>query len=73
MAEDLDAFRAETREWLEANCPEEMRQPVHDERDVYWGGRNAEFKNDAQKASQTHVWRLGCRSLPITLHTRFYL
>ncbi len=47
---DLDQFREETRSWLEANCPPEMRQPVEDEGDVYWGGRNAKFKNDAQKA-----------------------
>ena len=47
---DLDTFRSETRAWLEANCPEEMRQPVRDEEDVYWGGRRAAFKNDAQKS-----------------------
>ncbi len=47
---DLETFRAETRAWLEANCPAEMREPVRDEADVYWGGRNASFKNDAQKA-----------------------
>ena len=47
---DLEAFRAETRAWLEANCPPEMRQPVKDEDDIYWGGRNATFKNEAQKA-----------------------
>nr|WP_137677757.1 acyl-CoA dehydrogenase family protein [Parerythrobacter lutipelagi] len=47
---DLEAFREETRQWLEANCPPEMRQPVRDEEDVYWGGRNASFKSDAQKA-----------------------
>lgn len=47
---DLDGFRAETRSWLEANCPPEMREPVRDEADIYWGGRNASFKNDAQKA-----------------------
>mgnify|MGYP003109106181 FL=1 len=47
---DLDQFREETRSWLEANCPPEMRQPVEDEADVYWGGRNATFKNEAQKA-----------------------
>lgn len=46
---ELETFRSETRAWLEANCPEEMRQPVHDEEDIYWGGRNATFKNDAQK------------------------
>ncbi len=47
---DLDIFRTETRAWLEANCPEEMRQPVRDEEDVYWGGRKASFKSDAQKS-----------------------
>jgi len=47
---DLEQFRMETRKWLEANCPAEMREPVRDEDDVYWGGRNATFKNDAQKA-----------------------
>ena len=47
---DLDAFRAEIRAWLEANCPTEMREPVRDENDVCWGGRKWVFKNDAQKA-----------------------
>jgi alkylation response protein AidB-like acyl-CoA dehydrogenase len=47
---DLDTFRSETRAWLEANCPAEMREPVRDESDIYWGGRRATFKNDAQKA-----------------------
>ena len=47
---DLETFRAETRSWLEANCPPEMREPARDEDDVYWGGRRATFKNDAQKA-----------------------
>ncbi|MFN4020961.1 MAG: acyl-CoA dehydrogenase family protein [Erythrobacter sp.] len=47
---DLERFRAETRSWLEANCPPQMREPVRDEDDVYWGGRRATFKNDAQKA-----------------------
>jgi acyl-CoA dehydrogenase len=47
---DLETFRQETRAWLEANCPSEMREPVRDEDDIYWGGRRAAFKNDAQKA-----------------------
>lgn len=47
---DLETFRTETRSWLEANCPAEMREPVRDEDDVYWGGRRSQFKNDAQKA-----------------------
>jgi acyl-CoA dehydrogenase len=46
---DLEAFRSETRAWLEANCPPEMRQPVLGEDDLCWGGRKATFKNEAQK------------------------
>lgn len=62
MADDLDAFREETREWLDANCPEDMRAPVRDERDVYWGGRNAAFKNEAQK-----TWFEACRDKGYTV------
>ena len=47
---DLENFRTETRAWLEANCPPEMREPVRGEDDIYWGGRRATFKNDAQRA-----------------------
>ena len=46
---DLDSFRTEVRLWLEANCPPEMREPVRDETDLCWGGREAGFKNEAQK------------------------
>ncbi|MEP7316835.1 MAG: acyl-CoA dehydrogenase, partial [Sphingomicrobium sp.] len=46
---DLDAFRAETRAWLEANCPPEMRTPIRGEKDVCWGGRNFEFQSEAQR------------------------
>ncbi|MCE3520082.1 acyl-CoA dehydrogenase family protein, partial [Escherichia coli] len=31
--------RTETRAWLEANCPPEMREPVRSDADVCWGGR----------------------------------
>jgi alkylation response protein AidB-like acyl-CoA dehydrogenase len=48
MAE-LESFRAETRAWLEANCPPEMRTPMRDESDACWGGRNAVFQSQAQK------------------------
>jgi len=34
----LDAFRTETRAWLEANCPPSMRTPMPAEESV-WGGR----------------------------------
>lgn len=46
---ELAAFRAETRAWLDANCPQEMRQPIESESDIYWGGRTASFKNAAQQ------------------------
>ncbi len=48
MAE-LDQFRAETRAWLEANCPSEMREPMRGEKDLCWGGRHFEFQSPAQK------------------------
>ena len=38
------AFRAETRAWLEAQCPPGMRTPMPED-EVVWGGRNARFKN----------------------------
>ena len=61
MAE-LDTFREETRDWLEANCPAEMRQPIRSEDDVYWGGRNATFASDAQRQ-----WFEACRDKGYTV------
>jgi acyl-CoA dehydrogenase len=49
MTTDLEAFRAETRAWLEASCPAEMRSPFRSEADVCWGGRNWTFQSDAQR------------------------
>ncbi|MDV3256749.1 MAG: acyl-CoA dehydrogenase family protein [Sphingomonas sp.] len=46
---DLDLFRSETRAWLEANCPSEMRQPMRGEKDLCWGGRHFNFQSDAQR------------------------
>jgi len=46
---DIDTFRSETRVWLEANCPAEMRQPMRSEADACWGGRNWSFQSDAQR------------------------
>jgi acyl-CoA dehydrogenase len=46
---DLDAFRADARRWLEANCPPEMRQPSRTDDDVCWGGRTFKFQSAAQK------------------------
>ncbi len=44
----LELFRAETRDWLEANCPASMRTPMG-ENDVVWGGRKASFPNPDAK------------------------
>ena len=46
---DLESFRAETRAWLEANCPPSMREPVRSEKDMCWGGRNPGFSSPDQK------------------------
>jgi alkylation response protein AidB-like acyl-CoA dehydrogenase len=46
---DLEQFRTDTRAWLEANCPAEMRTPMRGEKDLCWGGRNFAFQSEAQK------------------------
>jgi acyl-CoA dehydrogenase len=42
---ELERFRAETRAWLEANCPPRMRTPILDANDdeSVWGGRRGHF------------------------------
>jgi alkylation response protein AidB-like acyl-CoA dehydrogenase len=49
MTGDLDTFRSDTRAWLEANCPSEMRKPIRSEADICWGGRKWTFQSDAQR------------------------
>ena len=46
---ELSEFRRETRAWLEANCPAEMRRPMTSEDDVCWGGRRVQFSSPAQR------------------------
>lgn len=46
---DLDQFRAETRAWLEENCPEDMRTPMKGFDDACWGGRNYVPSSEGQK------------------------
>lgn len=46
---DLERFRTETRAWLEANCPAEMREPVRSDKDAVWGGRDQSMLTPAQK------------------------
>src|SRR6266404_1648597 len=45
----LETFRKETRAWLEANCPAEMRRPTQTEDDTCWGGRHWVFQSEAQR------------------------
>jgi alkylation response protein AidB-like acyl-CoA dehydrogenase len=45
---DLDAFRAEARAWLEANCPASMRTPQPDD-EAIGGGTRQEYRNPDSK------------------------
>ncbi|MEZ5043206.1 MAG: acyl-CoA dehydrogenase family protein [Saprospiraceae bacterium] len=47
---NLDLFREQTHTWLEANCPQSMREPVKNGfEDIFGGGRNAVFKSEDQR------------------------
>ena len=43
--QELESFRAEVRQWLEANCPASQRQPVIPQ-EQYWGGRRGRFSSE---------------------------
>jgi len=45
---ELDAFRAETRAWLEANYPKSLNAPMGED-DAPWGGRKAVWNNPDAK------------------------
>ena len=47
--ENLDQFRVETREWLETNCPDDMRQAMRSDEDQCWGGRKWVFSSEGQQ------------------------
>ena len=47
--ENLDQFRVETREWLEANCPDDIRQAMRSDEDQCWGGRKWVFSSEGQQ------------------------
>ncbi|HPF24238.1 MAG TPA: acyl-CoA dehydrogenase family protein [Hyphomonas sp.] len=57
VVDDLETFRAETRAWLEENCPPSMRTPMKDD-EIVWGGKREKFKNPESK-----VWleRMGAK------------
>lgn len=46
--EALEQFRLETREWLQANCPDSQRQPSSRDQQM-WAGRNKTFPSDDAK------------------------
>lgn len=46
--EALEQFRTETAAWLEANCPESMRQPTT-AAEMLWGSRNLSFISEDQR------------------------
>jgi len=43
---DLNAFRDDTRRWLEAHAPKSMRTPPASADDVCWGGRKGRYSDD---------------------------
>jgi alkylation response protein AidB-like acyl-CoA dehydrogenase len=47
--QELEGFRVELRDWLEANCPAEMRGGEASEASICWGGKNFKFETDAQR------------------------
>ena len=46
--DEFETFRAETRAWLEENCPPAMRTPMKDD-EIVWGGKREKFKNPDSK------------------------
>ena len=64
----LEDFRAETRVWLEVNCPPEMRMPLAGEDDICWGGRNARL-SPPQRA---WLERMGARGWTVPTWPREY-
>ncbi len=46
---DLKTFRTETRDWLEENCPADMRDGEKSEAASCWGGRKWQFSTEGQR------------------------
>ena len=45
---ELDAFRLEVRDWLKANYPAELANPVAGREEAMWGGRAFAGSDDPQ-------------------------
>ena len=43
-----DTFRDDVRQWLQAHCPESMRQPITSE-EMVWGGTELSFRSEDQR------------------------
>jgi acyl-CoA dehydrogenase len=67
--DDLEAFRRETRAWLQANCPPEMREPARTEADICWGGKRFRFQSEAQRQ---WMLRMGERGWTVPTWPRAY-
>ncbi len=65
---DLEKFRKETRDWLEASCPQSMRTPMP-EAETPWGGKRAVWANPDSK-----LWleRMGSRGWTVPLWPKEY-
>ena len=63
-SDDLEVFRNELREWLEQNCPAEMRDSSISLEAACWGGRNWVFESDAQR-----IWLERCVAKGYTVPT----
>ena len=59
---ELQDFRDELRDWLQTNCPPEMRVGAGAQENICWGGKNWVFQSDAQR-----IWleRMAARGLTV--------
>ena len=46
--QDIETFRAETRHWLQSNCPPAMRQPIT-QGEMVWSGSQVSFTSEDQR------------------------
>jgi len=63
---DLETFRSETRSWLEANAPEELRGKGNNTLEGVWGGRKATW---AGPGDPRKLWLERCREKGWTTRT----
>jgi alkylation response protein AidB-like acyl-CoA dehydrogenase len=62
--QSADEFRAQVRDWLEANCPPQMRGSSAPDDAICWGGKDWVFTSDAQK-----LWLERCAAKGYTVPT----